>query len=291
MAESIGPRSRVYRALYGSALAMTSIGVLAHEAVRNHSHAVFTGPDGRRLAVKTDGTVEAALWREAIRVWAEHHPQAGGTWAEAVEEGWPEYLVADKYHLFVHRKEDYNKTARTAVLDYQGPDTYMYFQPPITGIDRLMPRPPAPQKKRTTVRLVAFHDSTGRMTTASVFAPQGKESELFRFKVDPQAVMTQIGEWHMQDPHPWLDLIRDYGSMVLPHTRTPGLPLSVTTSTERPPQHETAASGQPSSAKATAAGGGDVGPRFTPTNRTQRPPAEPDPAEQTGTSDSAGPST
>ena len=59
------------------------------------------------------------------------------------------------------------------------------------------------------------------MTTASVFAPQGKESELFRFKVDPQAVMTQIGEWLMQDPHPWLDLIRDYGSMVLPHTRQP----------------------------------------------------------------------
>lgn len=100
-----------------------------------------------RLAVKTDGTVEAALWREAIRVWAEHHPQAGVTWAEAVEEGWPEYLVADKYHLFVHRKEDYNKSARTAVLDYQGPDTYMYFQPPITGIDRLMPRPPARRRR------------------------------------------------------------------------------------------------------------------------------------------------
>jgi hypothetical protein len=259
--------------------------ILAHEAAQPQPRRVHRFR--RRAAVKTDGTVEAALWREAIRV-AEHHPRRGDS-RKPKRAG---RSTRRRQVPPVRAPEgDYNKSARTAVLDYQGPDTYMYFQPPITGIDRLMPRPPAPQKKRTTVRLVAFHDSTGRMTTASVFAPQGKESELFRFKVDPSRHDPDRRVAHAGSPP-----VAGPGSVTTvrwcsPHTARQACrsvsprPPSAHRSTRLPPPVSPRPRRQPLQA----------GRRGTTLH-----PHEPnagalrqslDPAEQTGTSDSAGPST
>ncbi|YAL82475.1 hypothetical protein ACMYYO_11135 [Dermacoccaceae bacterium W4C1] len=274
MSKSWEPMPKVYSVLHRPVLAMVTIGALADEAVRRHSSLVHQGDDAERTAIKVDGSSVATYWREGARAWIDHNPDADVVWSEAVDNGWPEYLVADKYHVFLHRRADFSRTARSAVLDHQGTDTYMWFPSTLPSLDEeTVPS----VKRRITVRVIANHDERGRMTGADVSAPRGKDSSLFRFTIGADEVTALKARWVMHEA-PWLATINLLGSMSLPDVGTGPVSYSASDDTQRPEQDT-------GGAAAAVAGEEGVRPQFKPTEHTQRPAQEPDDDEQSGSAD------